>query len=763
MRFPLIKLPLALLFLLTGMNAMAQQIAPLGHWTSYLSHYEVTEITNRFNRIYCITPGGIFYYDEDTQESRATTKVEGLSGVNPTTIYYAPQSDYVFVGFPNGMINFFKDPDELGFITDIERSQLFTARGINEFLEYDGSLYIATDFGLVVYDINENETRYSVNKIGTNNTGTSVKDLAIIGDSIWVSVGAVGLYSAWLGEANLTVPTVWKKRAGIEGMPLAPCDFMAQVTDTLYALIDDTIFVKRPNVSWDTTLFIKTNYTFLGANEGHVMATHEGACEILYPDGLFGNQVNNGTLISAWIHNGTAYIGDKFAGLLTPGGTTFTRLSPRGPSNNYVSEIAVGNREFYIAPRGRKGPSDRYNDHSGIYYYSLDSGWKVLDELTEGLSNNTPNEDFARAIYDDKTQIAWLGSWGDGIMSLKNGDTLASFHNQNSPISVSSQGDSSARVSGMAIDERGTLWITLVSSDNKINSVTSDGVWHVYPGLNNSNPVGLILDDYGNKWTINNQAGLTVFNENDTPTNFLDDKVVNLNSSSGNGGIPNNSVFSLAKDLDGQIWVGTSEGATVFYDPGSVFSATFPDASCPIIEGFCLLRDQKVNTIAIDGANRKWMGTDNGVYVISDDGTEEEMHFTTENSSLIDNVIIDIAIDGSTGEVLIGTQSGLVSYIGDATEGQETSDSLFAFPNPVRVDYTGQITIRGSVAEAKVKITTMAGDLVRELESKGGETIWDLKDTWGNTVTPGIYLALIADRDGLGPGITKIAVIERMP
>jgi hypothetical protein len=253
---------------------------------------------------------------------------------------------------------------------------------------------------------------------------------------------------------------------------------------------------------------------------------------------------------------------------------------------------------------------------------------------------------------------------------------------------------------------------------------------------------------------------LLVFNHNGTPGNQGDDKRKFLTNITGQGGLPNNSVNAMAKDMDGHIWIGTTEGVVVFYDPGSVFTNSYPDASCPIIDGFCLLRDQKVTGIAVDGANRKWISTENGVYLISADGTEQLNHFTEANSPLFDDEVKDIAIDQSTGEVFIGTNKGLMSYMGEATGGKENSDQLIVSPNPVPSTYDGVISISGSVAEASVRITTVSGRLVKELESFGGQTIWDGTDVYGNRVRPGIYLVMLATADGESPGITKIAILD---
>ena len=216
----------------------------------------------------------------------------------------------------------------------------------------------------------------------------------------------------------------------------------------------------------------------------------------------------------------------------------------------------------------------------------------------------------------------------------------------------------------------------------------------------------------------------------------------------------------MAKDQDGHIWIGTTEGVVVFYDPGSVFNNNYPDASCPIIDGFCLLRDQKVTGIAIDGANRKCLSTENGVFLISEDGTEQIAHYTEANSPLLDDEVKDIAIDNSTGEVFIGTNKGLISLMGDATGGSDNSETLTVFPNPVSRNYDGLISITGSIADATVRITTVSGNVVRELQSMGGQTTWDGLDAWGNRVRPGIYLVMLADRDGEKPGIAKIAILE---
>jgi hypothetical protein len=273
--------------------------------------------------------------------------------------------------------------------------------------------------------------------------------------------------------------------------------------------------------------------------------------------------------------------------------------------------------------------------------------------------------------------------------------------------------------------------------------------------------VGITTDGYGNKWIIDQDEGLVIFNDNYTPADRSDDRVRTLNSAFGNGGLPNNSVRALAIDQDQQMWIGTTDGVTILYDPSILWQAEFQDAACPLIDGYCLLRGQEVFDIAVDGANRKWIATNNGVYLINLDGTALLAHFTEENSPLPDNEVVALAIDHSTGEVFFGTSKGTVSYMGDAIDGRPDASSLYVFPNPIAWDHEGTIMIKGMPQRAQVRIATVAGQVVRELDSFGGEVAWDGLDAFGRRANPGIYVVMVADTDGKGAGIVKFAILER--
>ncbi len=223
-----------------------------------------------------------------------------------------------------------------------------------------------------------------------------------------------------------------------------------------------------------------------------------------------------------------------------------------------------------------------------------------------------------------------------------------------------------------------------------------------------------------------------------------------LKSGAGFGNLPGTSVFAIAEDIEGEIWVGTDEGVAVFYSPNDILTDDRSDAQQILVnvDGYVqyLLETEIVKAIAIDGANKKWFGTERaGVFLLSADGTEQIHHFTEDNSPLFSNNITSLAINEKTGEVFIGTAKGLISYKSTATGGGTTNDSVYAYPNPVRPGYGGPIAIKGLVRDAIVKITDITGSVIYETRAEGGQAIWNGYSFDGRKASTGVYLVFISE------------------
>ncbi len=227
--------------------------------------------------------------------------------------------------------------------------------------------------------------------------------------------------------------------------------------------------------------------------------------------------------------------------------------------------------------------------------------------------------------------------------------------------------------------------------------------------------------------------------------------------------MPTNDILCMQTDRDGEVWIGTADGVVVFYCGYDIFN-TACKAEQPIVDinGKLarLLDGERVLSIAVDGANRKWIGSESGLYLISADGREQLAAFNRSNSPLPSNIIKALAIDHESGELFIGTDKGIVSYKADATQGARNFDNILVYPNPVRPDYEGDIAIKGLIEDAQVKITDISGRLVYETTALGGQAIWNGKTYEGKRVQTGVYLVLATNADGSEAAVAKIFMIH---
>lgn len=735
-------------------------VSPIFGWYSYASQRNIKEITSLHDKVYAITEGGMFSYDLLSKEFEEFSTCNGLSSIDPSAVLGDVASDRVFIGFTDGKINYLDAEGDFHFITDISRNDQFTSKRINHFRAKDGSLYIATDFGLVVYDIEKKETRYSVTKVSNIATGSAVYDIAVAQGKVWIAMGYYGIWAADINLPNLAVPTVWEKQNTDPSLPNGTSNFICNRGETLFVQLEDTIFEKPPGMPWQAANFPIGDWKSFNAANNNVFGAYDASmCQILWPDGNTLQLNNEGTINTAFATEYFAFTGDRFAGLqrFEPGNGFFPSGLP-GPRKNTVEDLAANDGGLYIAHAGRSGSSSQAFDKSGIAYFNLnEEGWEIIDHRGNGLFIDSVYQDFYRVAIDPITGHSFVGSWGEGLVELDKSEVVRTYTGYNSGLSLSGRGH---LVSGIAFDPEGNMWVSQFDNPNVLSMKTQDGEWYTYSSPYSTYASDLAIDDFGNKWISNNGVGIIVFNDNYTPADKSDDKWMTFTTAFGNGNLPNSKVNAIVADHDQQVWIGTSEGVAIVYDPSLIWTTDFQDAACPIIDGYCLLRDQAVLDIVVDGDNRKWISSENGVYLVNLDGTELLEHFTVANSPLFDNTVNALAIDPTTGEVFFGTRKGTLSYMGEAIAGKEDAESLFAYPNPAFIDQETPIVIKGMRSYSGVKITTAAGKLVRQLYSIGGEVTWDLHDQFGNRVTPGIYLIMVSDPDGQGAGITKIALIE---
>ncbi|MFY7900247.1 MAG: two-component regulator propeller domain-containing protein, partial [Chitinophagaceae bacterium] len=370
---------------------------------------------------------------------------------------------------------------------------------------------------------------------------------------------------------------------------------------------------------------------------------------------------------------------------------------------------------------------------------------------------------------DPTDNSIWAGSFGGGLVNIAN-KNIRIFKQHNSSLQNATVlgNTNNCNVSGLAFDQNKHLWISNYGAIKNLSVRKKDGSFQSFtiPFIHTENAVAdILVDDANQIWILSPKGnGIFCFNYNNTIEVLSDDKWRLYQTGQNRGNLPSNNVHCFAKDKDGFIWVGTDRGIGIIDCAANVFTQNC-DAILPIIQrsqfaGY-LFQDENVQSIAVDGANRKWVGTKNGVWLISADGNTIIYRFSRENSPLLSNDVQKIVIHPTTGEVFFATTKGICSFRSTATEvASSSSNDVLVFPNPIPPDYNGTIAIRGIINNAWVKIVEPNGRLVFETKALGTQAVWNGRNYKGEKVASGVYLVLVKENNGNEKMVTKLVIVR---
>jgi len=761
----LLRYSFPLIFLLYALTSVGQEVA-VGDWQIHLPFNNAKEVVEAGDRIYCATGSSIFYLDKSDNSLTRMSKVSGLSDVSVNTIGYQAQGDILIIAYSNSNIDLVKGGVVFN-IPDIKRKSILGDKSINSITVIGGFAYLSCGFGIVVLDLNKDEIKDTY-FISANQD--LVNQVTMLDDTLYAATD-IGLYRASFSNANLSDFNSWALETKVA---VTPYNSIVALNKKLYivqpnnpndATKNDSIYVRSSSGVWSNFIpGIKENIHRVVASYSRILVVANGT---VYNYNDAGGLLSTFTSPIDPLHaildvNGNIWIADFFAGLIQ--NSAAWGVFPGGPGSSNVFDMAFGEENLWVAPGGRTGSWNSANITDGVFSY-IDNKWV---STPSGLLASA--RDFVQIAVDpsDKDRV-FAGSWGYGVAEIYKGKLVKMYQEGNTDSVLQSvvPNDNFIRVGGLAFDDDGNLWVTSTQVENILAVKKPDGTWFGYefPKVGATSRVAeLLVDAQGYKWIMLDDGGMLVFDDNNTLADKTDDQSIQLVSAVGSGAI-SDFVRSVAEDLDGEIWVGTNQGIYVFFSPSLVFTNEDFDAQQILVEqdGFFqfLLETEAVTAIAIDGANRKWLGTESaGVFLMSEDGTTELQHFTAQNSPLLSNTIITLAINQKNGEVFFGTDKGIISYKGTATEGAITHTDVYAFPNPVREGYTGTIAINGLVTDADVKITDVSGALIYETKALGGRAVWDGKNFSGEKAHSGIYLVFATNDTGTETVVTKIMLLN---
>ena len=744
-------------------------------WQGYFSYFQVNGIAETSTSVIASSENAVFSKNLITNELKTLNSVDGLKAEAISAIYKSTSKNITFIGNTNGLLLLVMSDGSILYKNGIlaELPVPLNIKKINHFTEFGNKIYISADYGITVFDLNSLEFGDSY-YIGNGGAQTRILQTTILNNDLYAVTDFAGIKKISLSNQNAVDYNQWITFDGgfWSGITTFNNQIIGLNTDGNVSRYNGTSFISFLNL-FQAGLNIRT------ANDKLVI-TSVNKVYVFNPSFQQVALVQNTQFLPidvkfscATVVNNELFIATSNNGLFSTSlsnVTVFSNITPSGPLNNQIFRVKKSASALYALYGAYSRDYNPYvNGGPGAFPVNKFSaaGWTVLPYANllgaKSLSNIAFNPNNENQFY--------VSSYFSGLLKVTNdvATDLFTYNNTgaNGLESLIVAGDPSykdVRINGPAFDKSGNLWMTNNRVQRTLKVLKNDGQWQSYDlGAVISTPTNddngiLVIDKNNTKWLSTYQNGVVGFNEN------LGNKLLACKSDP-TGNLPDVDVRCLAIDTKNQLWIGTSRGLRYLPSVDSFTNDTELKSKSIIIleDGLAqeLFFDQFIFDIAVDGANRKWISTaGSGVYLVSPNGQETIYHFTKEDSPLPNNNVVDIEIDGVSGEVYFVTEKGMVSFKGIATKASDNLENVFVYPNPVRPEYLDTVKISGLTNKSIVKITDIEGNLVFEKTSEGGTIEWDTTAFGNYKVASGVYMILISGQDGIETKVKKVMIIR---
>ena len=767
------KLSLLLVTLFTSLFVTDIKATTDG-WTLYQSYHDVTYCEVVGDNVYVLASGALYSYNTSDNEVRTYDKITTLSDIDIAHIRYSDFINALVIVYSNANIDILYDDESVYNISDFKNKQL-PDKTINNIDIQGNTAYISTSFGIVVLNLENMEFD------NTYNTGFDTYCAYRYDGKVYAGTKS-GFYSCDMRK-NLLDKNNWEML-----YPNYPVTSMCELDGKLYCIIDFLgIYTFTPNPK-KLTLVIGNNgekYNSIQTSGNEIIATAKNKVSIISGESnvvTYNNRESNHIT-----KRGNVYWDCKgYKGIVKCDVKddsvvqVMSAIIPNSPIRNYCEYMKFTDTGKLLVAGGRINylGLPEYNHEGTLMEYICEyDRWNniTIDSIitTTGLKYYN-----MCSLDEDPTEQGhyFAGSFGYGMCEFRNGQFVQHYDFTNSPLeSAVSDNRKYVRVPIVKFDKEGNLWcVNTTNVADIIKVMKKNGEWVSlnYKDIENMQTmVKPYFDSRGWLWvtSLQGDAGLFCAKMNGTPFNTSDDVTKKWMAKFTNqDGISYDiyQLYDIAEDNNGDIWVGTNIGVFVIDDADKFFNdGVFKQIKIARNDGTGLadyfMSGVYIKDIEVDGANRKWIGTNNnGIYLVSADGQETIHHFTTENSPLPSDCIESIAVNNITGEVFIGTDKGIAGYMSDATTPatELEKEYIHAYPNPVKADYSGYISIIGLTYDCNVKIVDAAGYLINEGSSNGGMYTWNGRNMRGEKVASGVYYVLTYDSNGKEGVATKILV-----
>ena len=756
-------------FFLLAQRLNAQNDLKIGQWRAHFPYRTGISVAQSDKSVFWATGLSVLRMDKTDFSIEKFDKINALSDVGARLVRYNAATKQLLVAYENNNLDLVNTENTEGSaatvnLPDIKNNVNIIGDKTIYNVAFDGSAaYLACGFGISKLDLVRHEFVF------TTFTKIRVFGVAVFDGKLWAATENGLFYVPNNANTNLSDFSIWQKLNATNGAPPQYASRNLTVFDgKLFFDINDTLEVlqqNRPvkvlNQAGFTLKFITSEGKDLVA--GFYKSDDQGRVFLLN-NALTVRNIANGCInrpteavqdAAGRMWFADQYNSYRFQNKPTDGQCTTVEFD--SPYSRDAFDIAATDTSVWVAFGGINGINPR-SLSDGFATLTKDGKWLNYNGLySQVLIDSSANLDANCVAINPKNGKTYVGTFPGGVVEMTGTKITKIWNETNSAVQRAVGDPNRRRIAGLDFDKNGVLWVSNNLAERPLIALKADGkTWLKMAALPTTNVFQLIVDAAGLKWLIvkGSAVGLVIYDEGKNIDDLSDDKIKLLDNSNLPKDLQSTNINCITPDLDGRVWVGTSSGVAVFECGSNPFSSTcnarLVVSSLGSINEY-LLREKNVNVIAVDGANRKWFGTSSGLFVTSSDGREEIAKYNIENSPLPSNNITALAIRPS-GEVFVGTDRGLMSLRGEATEGgtfNAAEDKIVAFPNPVRPNYDGDIAIKGFARDADVKIADVNGNVVFETRALGGQAIWHGKDFNGQRVATGVYLVLATNTRSL--------------
>jgi len=749
-------------------------------WEDFYSYNNVKDFITVDERIYALADNAVFIYDINTQETEKLSSIVGFSGETTSAIHFNVSNRRLVIGYETGLLEVLNEDGSITISADIVNFNQSGEKQINHISEHNNKLYLSTPFAIVVYDVNNLEFGDTY-FIGANSTSVKINQTLIVNNQLFAATEN-GIYVASLSNPNLIDFNNWQLLFSGNFTSLTRFNgaIYASSGANLLTINNSTSTVVKTFTS--TIESIKSNGQYLTVStlrEGIVFNSNLSEVFKSTSSALYNYTLNT----SLTLGNSLLLATSEYGILQTSfsGNQNFLEIHPDGPLSNKVFSIAALNKNVWFVYGGYNSAYVPTGNLKGYSHYNS-SDWfnmpftaasPIYDLVHITIDPNQENSVFISS-YAQTTSGNYLS--GGGLLEVVDNQPLNFYTSENSPLEDLFPSDPNritTRINGTVFDNQGNLWVTDALASNKLKKFTTGGSWQSFDlrslQTNKAEELNTIKVDKSNSlWIGTRRNGAYVYNETGNRKRALTTEPTK-------GNLPHANVRTIAIDANNRAWLGTQSGLVVYNNVNGVFDASIYDAEPIIILDDeipkKLLGDQTINTIAIDGADNKWFGTENGgVLYTNPNGQKTLASFNKDNSPLPSNKILKISVDTSTGKVFFATDKGVVAYNSKVAGFGDELAAVYAYPNPALKKHQ-TITIDGKDGKhlpkgTNVKILDVAGNLVYETnvvegqEVQGGKVVWNKTNLAGKKVASGIYIVLLSNDDATETTTTKIAIIN---